>query len=76
LQPIVELRSDVPALPPDVLELAQFVAAYYQEPLGLALAQMLPPLAAKSRQTERTKRRIVRRQRSTRRRGAVRPACP
>jgi len=55
LQPIVELRSDVPALPPDVLELAQFVAAYYQEPLGLALAQMLPPLAAKSRQTERTK---------------------
>ena len=55
LQPIIELRSDVPALPPDVLELAQFVAAYYQEPLGLALAQMLPPLAAKSRQTERTK---------------------
>jgi len=55
LQPIVELRSDVPALPPDVLELAQFVAAYYQEPVGLALAQMLPPLAAKSRQTERTK---------------------
>jgi primosomal protein N' (replication factor Y) len=55
LQPIIELRSDVPALPPDVLELAQFVAAYYQEPLGLALAQMLPPLAAKSRQNERTK---------------------
>jgi len=55
LQPIIELRSDVPALPLDVLELAQFVAAYYQEPLGLALAQMLPPLAAKSRQNERTK---------------------
>jgi primosomal protein N' (replication factor Y) len=49
LHPIVELRSDVPALPPDVLELAEFVATYYQEPLGLALAQMLPPLAAISR---------------------------
>jgi len=46
LQPIAELRNDVPALPADVLELARFVAAYYQEPLGLALAQMLPPLTS------------------------------
>jgi len=46
LQPIDELRSEIPALPADVLELARFVATYYQEPLGLALAQMLPPLAS------------------------------
>ena len=49
LQPIVELRQDVPALPADVLVLAEFVAKYYQEPLGLVLAQMLPPLAAVTR---------------------------
>jgi len=46
LQPIDELRSEIPPLPADVLELARFVATYYQEPLGLALAQMLPPLAS------------------------------
>jgi primosomal protein N' (replication factor Y) len=46
LQPIVELRNDVPALPPDLLDLARFVATYYQETLGLSLAQMLPPLAS------------------------------
>ena len=46
LQPIVELRQDVPPLPTDILEVADFVARYYQEPMGLVLAQMLPPLAA------------------------------
>ncbi len=46
LQPIVELRQDVPPLPADILGLAEFVAKYYQEPIGLVLAQMLPPLAA------------------------------
>ncbi len=46
LQPIVELREDVPPLPADILGLADFVAKYYQEPMGLVLAQMLPPLAA------------------------------
>jgi primosomal protein N' (replication factor Y) len=46
LQPIVELRNDIPALTSDLLELARFVATYYQEPLGLALAQMLPPLSS------------------------------
>ncbi len=46
LQPIVEIRQDVPPLPADILEVADFVARYYQEPLGLVLAQMLPPLAA------------------------------
>jgi len=51
LQPIVELRQDVPALPADVLGLAEFVAKYYQEPMGLVLAQMLPPLAAATRRT-------------------------
>src|ERR1044072_6767804 len=46
LQPIVELLPDLPALPHDLPARARFVAAYYQETLGLALAQMLPPLAS------------------------------
>ena len=54
LQPIDELRVEVPALPADVLELARFVAGYYQEPLGLALAQMLPPLAITTTRKRRT----------------------
>jgi primosomal protein N' (replication factor Y) len=33
----------LPPLPQDLLELADFVAGYYQEPLGMVLAQMLPP---------------------------------
>jgi primosomal protein N' (replication factor Y) len=56
LQPIVELRQDVPPLPADVLGLAEFVAKYYQEPMGLVLAQMLPPLAAVTRRTRLSRR--------------------
>ena len=46
LQPIVEVIGNVPALPTDLLALAGFVSTYYQEPLGLVLGQMVPPLAA------------------------------
>jgi primosomal protein N' (replication factor Y) (superfamily II helicase) len=46
LQPIGELLPGIPPLPADVLALAQFVSGYYQEPLGLVLAQMLPPIGA------------------------------
>ena len=45
LQPIAEVVVDAPALSADRIELARFVAAYYQEPLGLVLAQMVPPQA-------------------------------
>ena len=38
--------ADVPPLPDDVLALGEFVASYYQEPLGLALALAVPPLTA------------------------------
>jgi primosomal protein N' (replication factor Y) (superfamily II helicase) len=44
LAPIDEISPLTP-LPADVLELAGFVAGYYQAPLGLALALALPPLA-------------------------------
>ncbi len=44
LQPVVEIIGDIPVLPAELLDLAGFVAAYYQEPLGLVLAQVLPPL--------------------------------
>jgi len=45
LQPVGEVVVGMPPLPPDVLAMADFVSRYYQEPLGLVLAQMLPPLA-------------------------------
>jgi primosomal protein N' (replication factor Y) len=46
LQPVAEALHDIPALPADLLELADFVSTYYQEPLGLVLALMVPPHAA------------------------------
>jgi primosomal protein N' (replication factor Y) len=52
LMPIDELVTDVPAIPADLLELASFVSTYYQEPIGLCLAQMLPPLTVGSRRRE------------------------
>jgi primosomal protein N' (replication factor Y) len=45
LLPVVEVLSDIPQVPTDLRELADFVSTYYQEPIGLCLAQMLPPLA-------------------------------
>ncbi len=56
LQPLAEVRDDLPALPEDLLGLAEFVARYYQEPLGLVLAQMLPPLAALPPRTTASRR--------------------
>src|ERR1700682_5395141 len=44
LIPVDEVLSDVPPIPTDLRELASFVSTYYQEPMGLCLAQMLPPL--------------------------------
>src|SRR6478672_958804 len=49
LQPVEAAMPQMPALPADLLELGSFVASYYQEPLGLVLAQMIPPLRATSR---------------------------
>ncbi len=49
LQPIVEVLRDLRALSSDLLDLARFVSAYYQEPLGLVLGQMLPPLSGGGR---------------------------
>ncbi len=48
LQPMGEVIANALPLPDDVLALADFVARYYQEPLGLVLAQMVPPLSAAS----------------------------
>jgi primosomal protein N' (replication factor Y) len=48
LQPVDEVVADLPPLTEDLLALADFVAGYYQEPVGLVLAQMLPPSAAPS----------------------------
>src|ERR1700738_2243105 len=45
LIPVDEVLSDAPPIPTDLRELASFVSTYYQEPIGLCLAQMLPPLA-------------------------------
>jgi primosomal protein N' (replication factor Y) len=43
VQPIEQLVA-LPALPADVVALARFVAGYYVQPLGMALALALPPL--------------------------------
>ncbi len=42
----IESVVDVTPVPDDVLDLAAFVADYYHEPLGLALALAVPPLGA------------------------------
>jgi len=46
LQPIVEIVSALPRLTDDMLELARFVATYYQEPEGIVHELLLPPLRA------------------------------
>ncbi len=52
LQPLAAI-ADVPPLADDVMALAAFVATYYQEPLGQALALAVPPLtAAKPRKSQ------------------------
>ena len=43
LQPIDEV-VDLPPLPDDVRDLCEFVASYYQAPIGLAYALATPPL--------------------------------
>ena len=45
LQPVQEVVSELPPLPNDLMLLADFVAGYYQEPLGLVLSLMVPPVA-------------------------------
>jgi len=46
LQPVRAVVA-LPPLPDDVVDLAQFVASYYQEPLGLTLALAVPPVAGR-----------------------------
>ncbi|HEY8242208.1 MAG TPA: primosomal protein N' [Casimicrobiaceae bacterium] len=48
VQPIDDVVA-LPPLPEDVVALAEFVAAYYREPLGLALALAVPPLRGGTR---------------------------
>jgi len=45
VQPIDDVLA-LPPLPEDVVALAEFVAAYYREPVGLALALAVPPVRA------------------------------
>jgi len=48
VQPIDELVA-LPPLSPDIVALAEFVADYYQAPLGEALALAVPPLGLRTR---------------------------
>jgi primosomal protein N' (replication factor Y) len=49
LQPVDAALRELPPLAADLLALGSFVATYYQEPLGLVIAQMIPPLRAARR---------------------------
>src|SRR5215467_11471479 len=49
LLPVEATLPDVPPLPSDLLEVGSFVASYYQEPLGLVIALMIPPLRSTRR---------------------------
>ena len=43
LKPVIHLQRDVPRLPPDWIELAEFTARYYHAPPGEVIALALPP---------------------------------
>lgn len=43
LKPVSHIQREVPPLPPDWLELVDFVARYYHAPLGEVVALALPP---------------------------------
>ncbi|HEY7945342.1 MAG TPA: primosomal protein N' [Casimicrobiaceae bacterium] len=47
LLPIEQIVAGLPPLPAELIDLASFIATYYQQPIGLCLAQMLPPLVAR-----------------------------
>ena len=47
LQTIIAVGA-IPPVPEDVLDMTRFVANYYQEPVGMAAALAVPPLAAGS----------------------------
>ena len=42
LKPVQEILRDVPRLPKEIRELAQFCSHYYHHPLGQVLAAILP----------------------------------
>ena len=68
LHPITDVLA-VPPLPEDVLALAEFIASYYQETLGLALGARAcrPPAAAGAARAARSSRRGNSRPRARRR---------
>jgi len=54
LKPLHAIDRTSPPLPPDLLDLARFVADYYHHPLGAVLATMLPPALRRTEQRTRT----------------------
>ncbi|MDR2032054.1 MAG: primosomal protein N' [Azoarcus sp.] len=43
LKPVARIQRDIPALPPDWIELVEFTARYYHAPPGEVVALALPP---------------------------------
>ncbi|MDR2091804.1 MAG: primosomal protein N' [Azoarcus sp.] len=43
LKSVIHIQRELPALPPDWIELAEFTARYYHAPLGETIALALPP---------------------------------
>jgi primosomal protein N' (replication factor Y) len=48
LKPVIAIQRDAPALPADWLAMVEFVARYYQHPLGEVVAMALPPRLRKA----------------------------
>ena len=46
LLPIEQVVAALPPLPAELIDLASFVAGYYQQPIGLCLELMVPPIAS------------------------------
>jgi primosomal protein N' (replication factor Y) len=42
LKPLVDVLADVPPVPADLLDLAQWISTYYASPIGMTLASMVP----------------------------------
>jgi primosomal protein N' (replication factor Y) len=59
LKPALEILRDMPALPPEWMELCEFCSRYYQHPLGQVIGFALPPMLRRGKLPSRPKARAA-----------------